>query len=199
MDPNLPLVDFEHAAEPVEDVPLEDLTPLQLIWSVVQELLLIFVPAALLAIAVNLFVAETTVVFGASMQPLLYHRQRLVVEKVSYRFQEPKRGDVIVVESPGSEANLIKRLVAMPGDTIAIEAGVVHLNGNPIREPYVHHVSAEDHLRQYQLRPDEYFVMGDNRVNSHDSRNFGPIEEREIVGRAWLRYWPLPDMKFFAP
>ena len=178
------------------DTAAEDLSPFALIWSVSKELLLVLVPALVLALLVNRLVAETTVVFGSSMEPLLSPYQRLVVEKVSYRFAPPAVGDVVVLDIPNQRENLIKRVIAAPGDTLEIVEGVVWVNGIRRPEAYVQS-RMEESLRLRQLDDDEYFVMGDNRPNSHDSRNFGPVASDQIVGRAWLRYWPLPDITLF--
>ena len=178
------------------DTAAEDLSPFALIWSVAKELLLVLVPALVLALLVNRLVAETTVVFGSSMEPLLSPYQRLVVEKVSYRFTPPTVGDVVVLDIPNQRENLIKRVIAAPGDTLEIVAGEVWVNGIRRPEAYVQS-RMEESLRPRQLDDDEYFVMGDNRPNSHDSRNFGPVVGDQIVGRAWLRYWPLPDITLF--
>ncbi|MDE0672846.1 MAG: signal peptidase I [Caldilineaceae bacterium SB0662_bin_9] len=178
------------------DTAAEDLSPFALIWSVSKELLLVLVPALVLALLVNRLVAETTVVFGSSMEPLLSPYQRLVVEKVSYRFAPPVVGDVVVLDIPNQRENLIKRVIAAPGDTLEIVEGVVWVNGIRRPEAYVQS-RMEESLRPRQMDDDEYFVMGDNRPNSHDSRNFGPVASDQIVGRAWLRYWPLPDITLF--
>ncbi len=175
---------------------VEELPPLELIWSVVQELLRVFVPAAIVALLIHRFLAETTVVFGESMEPLLYHHQRLVVEKVSYRFVDPAHGDIVVVEAPDMNANLIKRVIGIPGDEVEIVDGVVYRNGQPLTEPYVHYAS-QDNEMFLVLGNGQYYVMGDNRANSRDSRNFGPISTEEIVGQAWLRYWPLTEIRLF--
>ncbi len=178
-------------------VPVEDLSPGALIWAVVQELLRIFVPAAVVALLIHHFLAETTVVFGESMEPLLYHHQRLVVEKVSYRFAEPEHGDVVVVKAPDMNANLIKRVIGVPGDEVAIVDGGIYLNGSLQTEPYVQHGKPEESMEPRVLDRGQYYIMGDNRSNSRDSRNFGPIQAEEIVGRAWLRYWPPTEIQLF--
>ena len=193
-EPPTTTANAEQAAQ--GDTAAEDLSPFALIWSVAKELLLVLVPALVLALLVNRLVAETTVVFGSSMEPLLSPYQRLVVEKVSYRFDPPTVGDVVVLDIPNQRENLIKRVIAAPGDTLEIVDGDVWVNGVRRQEVYVLN-RLEESFRPRQLDDNEYFVMGDNRPNSHDSRDFGPVGSDQIVGRAWLRYWPLPDITLF--
>jgi len=120
-------------------------------------------PAVVIAILINLFLAQATRVYGSSMEPNLHTDQRLVVEKVSYRLHDPQRGDVVVIRMPerGPEL-LIKRIIALPGETIEIKNGLVFINGTAIDEPYL----------------------------TNDSRVFGPVELERVVGRAWVSYWP---------
>ena len=162
--------------------------------TVAREMLTTIVPALLIAIAIYLFLAQATRVEGFSMEPTLYGHQRLIIEKISYRFHEPKRGDIVVLQVPGFDELLIKRVVGLPGDRIEIKNGVVYINGTPLDEPYVNGVARGN----YPLLtvPEGYiFVMGDNRNNSNDSRSFGPVAIENIVGRAWMRYWPLPKLR----
>lgn len=185
------------APPPDNERPIEDVPPLEVVRGVAKELLAIVVPAIVMAVLVNRFVAETTVVFGESMAPQLRPSQRLVVEKISYRFREPTRGQMVVIEVEGESANLIKRVIAEPGETIEIVDGQVYVNEAELPEPYVEFRSQERVTRQ-TLKPTEYFVLGDNRPSSRDSRDFGPVAQEAIVGRAWLRYWPLPTWQHFA-
>lgn len=185
------------APPPDHERPIEDVPPLEVVRGVVKDLLAIAVPALVLTFLLNRFVVETTVVFGESMAPQLRPSQRLVVEKISYRFREPERGQMVVIEVEGESENLIKRVVAEPGETIEIVDGQVYVNEAELPEPYVE-IRSQDNVTRQTLKPTEYFVLGDNRPSSRDSRVFGPVAQEAIVGRAWLRYWPLPAWQHFA-
>jgi signal peptidase I len=153
-------------------------------------------PAIVIAVLINLFLAQATRVYGSSMEPNLHTDQRLVVEKVSYRLHEPRRGDVVVLRLPerGPEL-LIKRVIALPGETIEIRDGQVLIDGTALSEPYL----TQETRGQYGpvvVPPGHVFVMGDNRGASNDSRVFGAVEQSRIVGRAWVSYWPPGDVGF---
>lgn len=147
-------------------------------------------PALLIAAAMVIFVVQPTRVDGTSMEPTLHSGQRLVIEKVSYHFAAPGRGEVVVLKIPGrEEAALIKRVVATAGDVIAIRNGRVYLNGAVLLEPYLSQFTPGD--LPSTVVPDGYiFVLGDNRGASNDSRTFGMIPTDHLVGRAILSYWP---------
>jgi signal peptidase I len=161
-----------------------------------REALQVIAPALILALVVHLFLAQATVVFGQSMEPNLHASQRLIVDKLSYRLHPPQRDDIVVVDLPEMEEMLVKRVVALPGETVEVRRGIVYVNGEAIPEDYPHDMIEYD-MAPLTLGPLNYFVMGDNRGNSNDSRAFGPITRREIVGRVWLRYWPLDQFALF--
>jgi len=127
---------------------------------------------------------------GASMQPGFQDRQFLIVSRLSYLLGQPERGDIIVFHNPSTLAeDYIKRIIALPGDTVEIRDSLVYVNGAPIDEPYLNEVcDCSDQRRE--LGPNEYWVMGDNRNHSRDSREFGPILREHIVGEVLIRYWP---------
>ncbi|MBN1640948.1 MAG: signal peptidase I [Anaerolineae bacterium] len=148
-------------------------------------------PAIVIAVLINLFLAQATRVYGSSMEPNLHTDQRLVVEKLSYRLHEPRRGDVVVLRMPerGPEL-LIKRVIALPGETIEVRDGAVLVNGVRLEEPYLGRPTSGT-FGPTLVPEGQLFVMGDNRGASNDSRVFGPVDRTRIIGRAWISYWPL--------
>lgn len=155
------------------------------------------VGSVILAAFLIIFVAQSFVVQGSSMNPTLQNGERLVVEKVSYRFSEPDYGDIVVFKFPyNPQEEFIKRVIALPGDTVMISQGQVFVNGDRISEQYI----SEPPLMGFapQVVPEEhYFVLGDNRNNSLDSRDgrVGFVPKDLIVGRAVWRYWPVTQLE----
>ncbi len=170
-----------------------------------REVLETVVPAVLIALLINLFLAQATRVYGQSMEPNLHTDQRLIVEKLSYNpflrqylgFNGPKRGNVVVIRlrAQGDEL-LIKRVVGLPGDSVEIHDGRVFVNGEALNEPYVAGVTPGI-FGPTTIPPLHIFVLGDNRGASNDSRSFGTISLKDVVGRAWFSYWP-PEMAGFV-
>ncbi len=157
-----------------------------------RELISTILPAVLIALLIHLFLAQATRVEGYSMEPTLFGHQRLVIEKVSYHLHPPQRGDIVVIHVPNYREMLIKRVIGLPGETIQVSNGQVFVNGQPLEEPYLRTVTRGDYPAT--LIPEGHvFVMGDNRNNSNDSRSFGPVTYDDIVGKAWVRYWPVSD------
>jgi signal peptidase I len=131
-------------------------------------------------------------VTGESMQPSFVDGQFLLVDKISYRFVQPKRGDVVVFRYPRDPGeDFIKRIVGLPGETVRIAEGNVYIDGDLLLEPYLQGQSTLNYRSlETALGEDEFFVLGDNRRYSSDSRTWGPVARRDIVGRAWFSYWP---------
>lgn len=165
--------------------------------------------AVLIAVVVRTFVLQTFWIPSPSMSPTLIKDDRVLVNKLSYKFHDVNRGDVVVFERPPTEPpseikDLIKRVVGLPGDRVSIMDGKVHINGKVLDEPYVHglqtvldscpisYVPGIDTEAGYKVPEGDVLVLGDNRINSHDGRCFGPIDEDLIVGRAFFLMWP-PD------
>jgi signal peptidase I len=162
----------------------------------ISDLIQIALPSVILAVVIHVFLAQATVVYGQSMEPSLHPTERLVIEKVSYYFDAPERYDIVVLDLPQMPELLIKRVIGLPGETIEIRNGVVFVDGNAQDEVYVS-IPGETQYGPVTLRPMTYFVMGDNRINSNDSRSFGPVDRSSVVGRAWLRYWPFREFRIF--
>lgn len=161
-----------------------------------RELVQVVVPALLLALIVHLFLAQATVVYGQSMEPNLSQYQRLIIDKLSYRLHSPQRNDIVVIDLPTMEDMLVKRIVGLPGETVYLHNEQIYINGEPLAEGFPHEPNLYE-MPPYTLGPQEYFVLGDNRGNSNDSRTFGPVPSEDIVGRVWLRYWPFNRFKYF--
>jgi signal peptidase I len=169
-----------------------------------REILETIVPAVLIALLINLFLAQATRVYGQSMEPNLHTDQRLIVEKLTYNryFRQylgldgPERGDVVVIDlaDQGGEL-LIKRVVGLPGDIIEIRNNQVFVNNRPLSEPYINEITTGQ-FGPVTVPPLHIFVLGDNRSYSNDSRNFGTVPLQDVVGRAWFSYWPPDDIGF---
>lgn len=148
------------------------------------------------------YVGQRTEVVGSSMESTLSDGDNLIVDKISYRFSDPERYDIIVFPFQYEEKTYyIKRIIGMPGETVRIdEDGAIYINGEVLNEYYGKEVIRDPGLavREVVLGSDEYFVMGDNRNNSTDSRqpSVGNIKKKNILGRAWLRIWPLSKFEF---
>ncbi len=159
-----------------------------------------------LFLVVYLFFMQPHQVNGQSMVPNFQSGDYVLTDKVSYRFGEPQRGDVIVFHAPpaaqcptGTGCDFIKRIIGLPGETISVENGKIYVNGEELDETYlpesyVTEAGAYTQNKNVTLQAKEYFAVGDNRPHSSDSRSWGPIKESEIVGRAFFRYWPAPKV-----
>jgi signal peptidase I len=153
------------------------------------------VETVLLTAAIFLVVNAATGRFrieGDSMEPNLHNGEYVLIDKISYLLHPPERGDVVVFTPPNNERDYIKRVIGLPGDTVEIQGGQVYVNGSALDEPYLRNrINADMPARV--VEEGRYFVMGDNRNNSSDSRSFGSITPQSMVGRAWLVYWPPSD------
>ncbi|MGH2752108.1 MAG: signal peptidase I [Actinomycetota bacterium] len=188
-----------------------------------REFPVLVVAAFALALLIKTFLLQAFYIPSGSMLPTLEVGERILVEKVSYRFGEPDRGDVVVFErslnpalSPpgegdsvlgdvvnafrslfgfptGGDQDFVKRVMAVGGDTIEGREGVVYVNDEPVEEPYLPDGVATSDFAPQQVPAGQIFVMGDNRGNSDDSRSFGAVPADEVVGRAFLSIWPADD------
>ena len=158
-----------------------------------KEMIQIILIVALVRIGMDTFLPRY-VVDGASMQPNFATSQRVIVDRLTMMISGPARGDVIVLDSPQTKDELlIKRVIGLPNELIVIQDGRVYVNGNLLDESYVNNFCTIRSCNgEWQLGPDQYFVLGDNRSHSLDSHAFGPVSRSAIVGIARVRYWP-PD------
>ncbi len=155
-----------------------------------REVLETVLPALLIVLVINMFLAQATRVEGQSMEPNLHDNQRLIIEKISYHIHPPQRGDIIVLRLPHRHSDpLIKRVVGLPGETVEVRDGRVYINGQLLDEPYLDQ-NTYPGMPSRVVPENEVFVLGDNRGQSNDSRMFGFVPFSDIVGRAWFRYWP---------
>ncbi len=146
----------------------------------------------LLALPVRAYVAEPFAIPSESMAPTLRPGDHVLVEKLSYRFGSPRRGDLVVFRSPDGGALAVKRIVGLAGDRVAIEDGVLAIDGHVQREPYVDHATVDSvYFGPVVVPRGDVFVMGDNRADSHDSRDYGAVPRRSLIGRVLTTLWPV--------
>ena len=155
-------------------------------------------------LAVSIIVSTFIIIFlyqpvrveGTSMLPVLEDQDRLFINKMAYRVGEIHHGDVVVFLYPHDHTkSYIKRVIALPGEEVRIDHGRVFVNGKPVKEKYVPLMYADDRsLPEMQVPEHEYFVMGDHRSISSDSRDFGPVERQLIYGKAAFVYWPMDQL-----
>lgn len=130
---------------------------------------------------------------GFSMEPTLHTNQYLLVNKVSYMVGEPKRGDIVVLRFPQDpRRDFIKRVIALPGEEVEVKGGTVYIDGKPLDEPYIQDRPAYTYPKK-RVPENEYFVLGDNRNNSHDSHVWDWLPRDYLIGKAWVSYWPAAE------
>ncbi len=162
------------------------------------DILEVVVFALAIFLFVYLLILRPHKIKGASMEPNFPDAEYLLTEKVSYYRGEPQRGDVIVFKPPVSEEDeFIKRIIGLPGERISLSGGKVYINGKRLSESYLSDTLPTNggnflpEGKEYEVPPGNYFVLGDNRPHSSDSRIWGPITKDKMSGRAWLIYWPI--------
>ncbi|MEX0877232.1 MAG: signal peptidase I [Candidatus Spechtbacterales bacterium] len=165
---------------------------LDFIWDISKIILISLV----IIIPIRYFVVQPFFVRGASMEPTYQQGDYLLVDEISYRFSEPKRGEVIIFRFPGNPSQFyIKRIIGLPGETVIVNDGGVTVvsddnpDGLTLEEDYIRNINTDGTL-EVELNGNEYFVMGDNRLASYDSRRWGPLAENFIIGKVFVRAWP---------
>jgi len=168
------------------------------------ELIKVVLIAVIIVAPIRFYIAQPFVVSGASMKDTFEDGQYLIVDQLSYRVSEPERGDVIIFRFPLEPSKFfIKRVIGLPNETVTVEGHEVvivnaeHPDGAVLTEPYVSPSRSRDDFVSVTLHEGEYFVMGDNRKESSDSRTWGVLNEEYIVGRAFVRLFPITELDVF--
>lgn len=154
----------------------------------------------IIATLINFFLATVAIVDGPSMEPNFHTKEGLLIDRWSYNFGKPLRGDAVVLKFPGDpeRKKYIKRIIGLPGERIQIQNGKVYINGSILKETYIPSYTSTDSPTRYideVIKPDEYFIMGDNRPNSNDSRVWGTAGKRFLIGKTFVHMWPNPKIE----
>lgn len=169
----------------------------------VKEIIKFIVVAGILIFILRTYIANPFIVKGASMEPTFHNNNYLIVDQLSYKLKDPSRGDVIVLRSTRNRDFLIKRIIGLPGEKVSMREGKITITNteNPdgivIPDDHVEPKRQTNQTFTFSLGPTEYFVMGDNRIESSDSREWGPLERDHIVGRPFLRLYPFSQIDVF--
>ena len=167
------------------------------VWHSLRENLILITIALVLAFLIRTFIAEPRYIPSDSMLPTLHTGDRLVIEKISYRFNSPKFGDIVVFQPPEElqrrgyppDQAFIKRIIGTPGDTLKIDGGKVYINNKILQEDYIKEPPLQP-FSPIKVPPNQYFMMGDNRNDSNDSRYWGFLPKQNMIGKATFRFWP---------
>ena len=158
------------------------------------------VAIAAVMVMIYLFIMSPQEISGSSMEPNFHNGEYILTNKIMYKLKDPKRGDVVIFKSPKNpEIDYIKRVIGVPGETVTLIAGQYYINGKLLEEPYEFNKpmfggSFLHENEPVEVPPGEYFVSGDNRPGSSDSREFGFIQKEAFIGQAFLRYWPVSNL-----
>ncbi len=185
-----------------EEFSFEKRSKIRIISEFFWEMVRVGIISLAIILPVRYFLVQPFYVKGASMEPNFYDHEYLIIDEISYRFNEPQRGDIVVFKYPLDDKQFfIKRVIGLPGETVKIKENSVYINDSKLNESYLDgSVETFLPLRGYgdiTLSDDEYFLLGDNRGQSFDSRSFGPVKKSLIIGRTWLRGWPFNRITVF--
>lgn len=168
-----------------------------------KEFIKVVVISLAIVLPIRAYVAQPFIVEGDSMEPNFKDGQYLIIDEISYNFKDPKRGDVIVLRPPLQPSIFfIKRIIGLPGEDVKVESGKIIISGKDskriiLNENYLPKGVDTSPDSETKLKDNEYFVMGDNRGRSSDSRSWGPLPKNEITGKVFLRLWPLSKVSLF--
>ena len=170
---------------------------------VVIEWTVILLVAVIASFLVRFYAVQTFYIPSGSMEPTLHVGDRILVNKLSVRFGTINIGDIIVFKAPPAEhcddgafTDLVKRVIGLPGDVMTSKGNVVYVNGKPLKEPWTYYPTLNPPIKKFTVPANSYFVMGDNRANSCDSRFWGAVPHSDIIGKAFFRIWPLSRIGF---
>lgn len=156
-------------------------------------------------VMIYLFIMSPQEINGASMEPSFHNGEYILTNKIEYKLRDPKRGDVVIFKSPrNKDIDYIKRIIGEPGDRVGLKEGSFYVNGAKLDETYLSpgtYVSGGNYLREGSeiiVSEGRYFVSGDNRGHSSDSREFGPVPKEDFIGKAFFRYWPFSEAGVIA-
>lgn len=196
------LIDQSAKTSPEEQKPRRSFA--RAVLEYVGELVRIVVISLAIILPIRYFLVQPFYVKGASMEPNFYDHEYLIIDELSYRFRDPARGEIVVFRYPKDPSQFfIKRVVGLPGETVEIKSGKIRIQNEEFPEGFIleeTYLDSETYFlgeQAVKLKAGEYYLLGDNRSSSLDSRQFGPVAGQAIVGRAWLRGWPLDRIARF--
>lgn len=164
------------------------------VWEVAKTIII----AAVVVLIIRVFLFQPFLVSGASMEPTIAQNNYLIIDELTYRLRDPERGEMIVFRYPNDPGTFyIKRIIGLPGEAIDVDLESVAVNGVPLDESAYLGDAKTFGTVHVRLKPDAYFVMGDNRSNSYDSRSWGPLDRKFIIGRALIRLFPFSRISLF--
>ncbi len=193
----------QHKKEVPDAVPEQEKTFIGAAGLFFLELIKVAVLAGITIGLVRYFLFKPFYVKGQSMEPTFYEHEYLIIDEITYRLREPERGEIVVFRAPNSPKDYyLKRVIGLPGERVKVEGNkiIIYNDANPLgvvmEETYIEEETAG--AVSQTLGPDQFFVLGDNRSASFDSRRFGPVSRDEIIGRAWFRGWPVARITKFS-
>lgn len=193
--------DLMLANPPVEQTDEEHPSFIKRFYASAKEIVKFVIISLIIVVPFRMWVAQPFIVSGASMEPNFWNGDYLIVDELSFALRNPKRGEVVILKLPRNSSFFIKRVIGLPNETVEIKNGKIHLltqieTDFVLQEKYIDGASITYPDSNITLKENEYFLMGDNREKSLDSRMWGPISKNDILGRAFIRLWPIESISF---